>query len=185
LKRIVPLFPSHHLNSTNGNSTQGGCQYEVLLYATPRNFSISNSGASKPNLLPVVIFVAFIGLAIGFILYDRFLESRIQSVAKQAARSNAIVSSLFPTQVHDRLFDKDEASESQSRRSRQSGKRQLNKRVSKELELNNQVDVHSPEMYLTKPIADLFPSTTLLFSDLAGFTAWSVSEPLDTVADHR
>jgi class 3 adenylate cyclase len=28
-------------------------------------------------------------------------------------------------------------------------------------------------MYKTKPIADLFPETTILFADISGFTAWS------------
>jgi class 3 adenylate cyclase len=33
-------------------------------------------------------------------------------------------------------------------------------------------------MYGTKPIADLFPNTTIMFADIAGFTAWSsVREP--------
>ena len=33
-------------------------------------------------------------------------------------------------------------------------------------------------MYETKPIADLFPHTTVMFADIAGFTAWSsVREP--------
>lgn len=33
-------------------------------------------------------------------------------------------------------------------------------------------------MYDTKPIADLFPNTTIMFADIAGFTAWSsVREP--------
>ena len=33
-------------------------------------------------------------------------------------------------------------------------------------------------MYQTKPIADLFPNSTIMFADIAGFTAWSsVREP--------
>ena len=32
--------------------------------------------------------------------------------------------------------------------------------------------------FATKPIADLFPNTTVMFADIAGFTAWSsVREP--------
>ena len=34
------------------------------------------------------------------------------------------------------------------------------------------------DMFETKPIADLFPNTTIMFADIAGFTAWSsVREP--------
>ncbi len=42
--------------------------------------------------------------------------------------------------------------------------------------------IESPEtslvFYETNPIADLFPNTTVMFADIAGFTAWSsVREP--------
>jgi class 3 adenylate cyclase len=30
-----------------------------------------------------------------------------------------------------------------------------------------------PEMYEIKPIADLFPTSTVMFVDIVGFTAWS------------
>jgi class 3 adenylate cyclase len=34
------------------------------------------------------------------------------------------------------------------------------------------------EIYKTKPIADLFPETSVMFADICGFTAWSsVREP--------
>ena len=34
-------------------------------------------------------------------------------------------------------------------------------------------DEEMPEMFESKPIADLFANTTVMFADIAGFTAWS------------
>ena len=38
---------------------------------------------------------------------------------------------------------------------------------------DSSVEVGGAFVYGSKPIADFFPSTTILFADLAGFTAWS------------
>jgi hypothetical protein len=39
-----------------------------------------------------------------FLLYDRLVERRQKKVMSTAVQSSAIVSSLFPSQVRDRLF---------------------------------------------------------------------------------
>lgn len=44
----------------------------------------------------------------------------------------------------------------------------------------NKENPDAPTQDSSKPIADLFPATTLVFMDLAGFTSWSSSrEPSD------
>lgn len=91
-----------------------------------------------------------------------------------AARSGAIVSSLFPSTVRDRLFA--EASEAEETKQKRQGFEATNKNRLKNF-MNDEEDVDLDEdddlMYKTKPIADLFPETTIMFADLAGFTAWS------------
>jgi class 3 adenylate cyclase len=67
-----------------------------------------------------------------------------------AARSSAIVSSLFPSNVRDRLMAQDHEADRERRDARGVG-----------------------GIYKSKPIADLFPETTVLFGDIVGFTAWS------------
>jgi Adenylate and Guanylate cyclase catalytic domain len=78
-----------------------------------------------------------------------------------AARSNAIVSSLFPTAVRDRLMQEQEHdAKTRNLKGFLSDKSDYNSK-SKEL------------LFQTKPIADLFPETTVIFADIVNFTAWS------------
>jgi Adenylate and Guanylate cyclase catalytic domain len=91
----------------------------------------------------------------------RFVQHRNTKVVGAAARSNAIVSSLFPTAVRDRLMQQRE-NDSKTRNFRgflaDKSDHNLNP---KEL------------LFQTKPIADLFPETTIIFADIVNFTAWS------------
>jgi Adenylate and Guanylate cyclase catalytic domain len=78
-----------------------------------------------------------------------------------AARSNAIVSSLFPTAVRDRLMQEQE---------HDAKTRNLKGFLSDK----SHYDSKSKELlFQTKPIADLFPETTVIFADIVNFTAWS------------
>jgi hypothetical protein len=114
-------------------------------------------------MMPIIVFAMFVAISFLYIFYDKFLESRIAKIAQKAARSAALISSLFPSQVHDRLFQKDDDSEAHSKRSKLSNKR-IAKLTSKyEIETNTEED-DSGEMFRTRPIADLFPAATLVRS---------------------
>jgi class 3 adenylate cyclase len=93
-----------------------------------------------------------------FLVYDRLVERRQAIVLKSANQSSAIVSSLFPKSVTDRLLDI--GSDSNSRT--MTAKTRLKSFLS-----------DSQDNQGLQPIADLFPETTVLFADIAGFTAWS------------
>jgi hypothetical protein len=74
-----------------------------------------------------------------------------------AARSTAIVSSLFPSNIRDRLFKDQEEQEKQRHKAgnlknflRDGG--------------NNMIDGISDTQFSSKPLADLFPETTVLVS---------------------
>jgi class 3 adenylate cyclase len=81
----------------------------------------------------------------------------------------------FPLQVRERLFEE---------KARVKGMRRTVKSKLKRMMTTGNFNVVADEveendfMYKSKPIADLFPETTILFADIAGFTAWSsVREP--------
>jgi len=100
-----------------------------------------------------------------------------------AKRTNAIVSSMFPSNVRDRILKeaKEQAGENMNINDRQGifGGGAKSK-IKDFLDDGNGPDakVKSLEPYSTKPIADLFPETTIVFADIVGFTAWSsVREP--------
>jgi class 3 adenylate cyclase len=87
------------------------------------------------------------------------VERRQQIVLNKAAHSTAIVSSLFPKQVRDRLLQENEGP-----------KGTQSSRLKSFLTGNG-----DPLSRITSAsqIADLFPNCTVLFADIAGFTAWA------------
>jgi class 3 adenylate cyclase len=93
-----------------------------------------------------------------FLVYDRLVERRQAIVLKSANQSSAIVSSLFPRNVTDRLLDIGS----------DSNKTSFTAKIRLKSFLNDFQDNEG-----LQPIADLFPETTVLFADIAGFTAWS------------
>jgi hypothetical protein len=82
-----------------------------------------------------------------FLLYDWMVEQRQRKVMASAVHTSAIVSSLFPSTVRDRLFkaDEDNAAFQQS-----SG-------------LESFFFTHRSG---SRPIADLYASATVMFADM-------------------
>jgi class 3 adenylate cyclase len=118
----------------------------------------------------------FIATGAVFVIYVLFVQRRQNKIVATAHRTNAIVSSLFPSNVRDRILQ--EAQEQVDR--------DVNNRyslVAAKYRLKNFLEddpgqAGSMNVFGTKPIADLFPETTIMFGDLVGFTAWSsVREP--------
>jgi hypothetical protein len=91
-----------------------------------------------------------------FIVYDRLVEKRQSIVLKSANQSSAIVSSLFPKNVTDRLLESVIGGSSLTAKTR----------------LKSFLTDDEDNQGLL-PIADLFLETTVLFADISGFTAWS------------
>jgi class 3 adenylate cyclase len=147
----------------------GACQYFFDAYPTS---SLRESYRSnKPQTYAAVVGVIFFLMALTFFMYDRFIQRRNEKVINAAARSNAIVAALFPSNVRDRLFA--EANEEGGTK----GNRWLAPKSGlKDFLATPAVDDNM--IFQTKPIADLFPETTIMFADIVGFTAWSsVREP--------
>jgi class 3 adenylate cyclase len=138
---------------------------------------------SEPILLTVAVVLIFVFTSMVFFLYDWLVERRQKKVMKTAVQSSAIVSSLFPSQVRDRLFPMDDAKADADKGNTPKGFRVRNN-VAKAA---------------SSPVADLYPESTVMFADIAGFTAWSsVREPkqvftlletlygaFDSIADRR
>jgi hypothetical protein len=108
--------------------------------------------------------VLFLVLLATFATYDRFVSNRNRRLVGTAERSEAIVSSIFPSNVRERLFADDE---------------RVPKRAVQVGGITGLVKGHladkseAREAIKAKPIADLFLSTTIMFADIVGFTAWS------------
>jgi hypothetical protein len=102
--------------------------------------------------------------AIIFIIYDCSVERRQKVVLNTAEKSNAVVASLFPAEVRDRLLEAQQ--EEKKKKNFKEDAFRVNGLDGSQGLINT---------YEGSPIAQLYPDTTVLFGDISGFTAWSSS----------
>lgn len=92
-----------------------------------------------------------------FLLYDLFVERRNRKLIASAARSNAIVTQLFPGNIRDQVIAEQE-------------EKQVSK-ASAKYHLKSFVDGKSDGMEkkeVSQPLAELFLETTIMFADVVG-----------------
>jgi class 3 adenylate cyclase len=102
----------------------------------------------------------------------------------RAVKSTAVVSSLFPENVRDRLLDDDDNNKECNKwlASEMEGLAMLKSTRSLMADGEGSSSMHeSPSSKLGKPIADRFLATTIMFADLAGFTNWTASRKPEDV----
>ena len=93
-------------------------------------------------------------------------------VMKEAQKSGAIVSSLFPESYKNRLMKEEELKLDKSAKKPHRLESFLSTRDDYTMELEEQKD--------DEPIADLYPNCTVCFMDIVGFTKWSSTrDPVD------
>jgi hypothetical protein len=195
-ERATPDSSSYTFVELDGGYTS----YRIDVYPskTMEDFYIT----SDPIIYAVAVASIFLFTSLVFVLYDFLVERRQKKVMDKAVKSTAVVTSLFPEAVHERLFSGgDNISQELSK------ERDVWKAASQELgassiitdparrratlhdvmKLRNskQGDVAVLEQLnisnrgggrrrkKSKPIADKFANVTVLFADLAGFTKWS------------
>ena len=108
-------------------------------------------------LFAIIVAMTFVFTSLVFLAYDFWVERRQKVVLTSANKSNAIVTSLFPSNVRDRMYNADDSKASHSAKTWE---------TRTDTELGNS-SLKGP------PIADLFPNSTVFFGDLVGFTSWS------------
>ncbi|CAB9511628.1 Receptor-type guanylate cyclase gcy [Seminavis robusta] len=126
------------------------CSYKLSVY--PAKELEDEYLTWLPLIVTLSVAMVFVLTAIVFLSFNHYVERRQTLVYDQAVKSTAIVSSLFPEAVRDRLMGNQYAS----------GKTRLKAFMS-----GNEEDG------IGQPIADLFPHCTVFFGDISGFTAWS------------
>jgi hypothetical protein len=177
----------------------GACRYDIEIYPS---YAVETSSTSNaPIVYTSIMVLLFFSAALCFLTRAFILQRKQQEAMQEAARSDAIVSSLFPDDIRERLFngsnhqeaDKSSGGGKESDVTK-SGSNEKNVPEGQKFRLKSFLDeIGSPEdkngklggggkgssaILESKPIADLFLNTTVLFADIAGFTAWSsVREP--------
>ena len=125
------------------------CRYWVDLY--PSSTFKNAYKTHLPIIAAATVAGTFLIVALIFWVYDLLVGKRYAKVAAAAKKSTAVVNSLFPAEVRDRIM------EAEARHNENSA-----------LTSPNSIGDHK-----NARIADLFPDVTVLFCDIVGFTAWS------------
>jgi class 3 adenylate cyclase len=171
---------------TIDDETVGYCKY--MLYIYPTEQMEDDHKNFLPAIFTTTIVLIFLAVSGGFVAYDILVRRKQREAMTTAARSNAIVSSLFPAEIRDRLFNGEDQSDSGKKADTKSHmpimlepqKYRLKHYLDEDGPAADYAkEVHeSVDILQGRPIADLFPNTTVMFADIAGFTAWSsVREP--------
>jgi cytoskeletal protein RodZ len=183
------------LSKSNETTSGAACMYTVQLYPSSTFQDIYLD--ERPVIYTTVVVLLFAFTAAIFWLYDLLVRRRQAKVNATTKKSNAILSSLFPSTVRDRILkEAEEQAEQEIQHKNQVQQTlRLNKRssfaVGNKALLRDFLDEEgdtatnqakaetgAPKTGTSKPIADLFPETSVCFADLVGFTAWSsVREP--------
>ena len=175
-----PKFDEYSINiefNVNTNETAieetGICVFDLYVY--PSSTFVQQYTSNTPMIVTIVVAAVFASMILLFFGYDLFQRRRNNKVIVDAARSNAVVSSLFPSMIRDRLMKRQKEDGGASPKT---GAWHLAKQSPHATADKGDLLGASVSNETSSPIADLFPNTTVGFIDLAGFTAWSsVREP--------
>jgi class 3 adenylate cyclase len=149
------------------NTTQEeSCDYRFSVYPTAalEDTYITNS----PRIYAMFAILIFFFTSLVFMVYDYMVRRRQTKIMAAAKQTDTIVSSLFPQNVRDRLYQQAHGPNEIG-----DGSASLLSRTRNTFWSGPQVSVFG-----SAPIADFFPSCTVMFLDIANFTAWcSEREP--------
>ena len=168
----LPLY--NYLEPDEARALGGHCIYSYHIYSSSDFEDRHRSGTAIALTLAVgCTFILLIG---AFFFYDAYVKRRNSKVLDIAAKTSAIVSSLFPSNVRDRLL---QGNGNDMNKKEADGGTAGNRLLLKNF-LRSEHELESPgcdaddlDPYGSKPIADIFTETTVLFADIVGFTAWS------------
>jgi hypothetical protein len=169
----------------------GQCSYSLYLYSAQQQLDLMTENPLNPHGIDWVtawIVIMFIILLYIFCVFDTYVKLRNARVLNVASRGERILATLFPKQVRDRMFEEEDKAAATGTAMKNDLKlpeqlyhapdmcvktvlstdRLFNKR-------GHPTSVDGGEMsgdelqeflYKSKPIADLFPETTILFAGM-------------------
>jgi Adenylate and Guanylate cyclase catalytic domain len=155
--------------------SQATCNYTKTVYPTATLHS--SYMTNEPIIFTTITVGMFVFTALAFVAYDCAVQRRNTKVVRTAARTSAIVDSMLPRDVQRRILAD---AEERERQELQKHPRCRSKAAELQefLGLGKETEKATGQTSTTQatranPLADFFPSVTVLFADLVGFTAWS------------
>ncbi|KAL7573558.1 hypothetical protein ACA910_008696 [Epithemia clementina (nom. ined.)] len=160
-------------NETLANEL-GACIHHLKVY--PSAALEDNYKSNRPMISTIVVGAVFVLIIAAFLAYDSFQRRRNTKVILNAANSNKLVMSLFPSNIRDRLLTPVDASRGKKDRLGAFIPSGADKKELKNFLEEN--DNRGGRDLTGASIADFFLETTIMFADITNFTAWSsVREP--------
>jgi hypothetical protein len=169
---LRPAGPAH------ADSEKLNCAYSASIYPT-MDFA-DEYFTDFPIIYAVMVITSFVIATICFAIYDILVQRRQRKLLEAANKTNAIVSSLFPSNVRDRLLEELDNNDSHHPGTME---KIMKSKGSKNGSLADRGSLHgsfgglgmdesqqgsfgwgvatSEAIFGSKPIADLFPSTTI------------------------
>ena len=144
------------------------CHFDLDIYPSDAFESVYITGA--PFMFgAIVVFAVFMTGAV-FCVLKMFMSRKQKEAQDKADRAEAIVASVFPKAIGDRLI-----AEAAEKNGGQASRGQSTAGLLQDFLATGEGDRRRQ----SKPIADLFPNTTVLFADIVGFTVskYSCSRP--------
>ena len=153
------------------------CQYKIEVYPTKEYEDTFTT--NQPMIFTIAVIAIFFFASSVFILYSCLVDRRQKKVHDTAIRAKSIVRSLFPKEVAEQL-----QKEREDKSRREAEKRKKNRKGASwavgATEEDGFMEDHESEIVDSNQMAEFYPSCTIVFADIAGFTAWSsVREPKD------
>jgi Adenylate and Guanylate cyclase catalytic domain len=147
--------PFVEFDTDTQSTTDGVCitELQISLYPTKAFEESFYTKNATFYALGVVFIFAFTSLI--FSIYDISVRRRQDMVMARVIRQDKIVANMFPSAIRDRLY----------------GNHNMNKSSPDGLMLDD--DDENREIFGSAALAELYPSVTVIFADIVGFTAWS------------
>lgn len=168
------LFAPEYNNRDSEDFAGEICIYTMTIYPT-KSFEDAYR-TNRPAVISMMIVLVFLFTSMAFMLFDCLVTRRQAKLLNTALRQNAIVSSLFPKSVQKKLME-----EAEVKAKGHDGKGKINPRSLGAVLTDDGIVKQKAITLDSKPIADLFPKTTIMFADIAGFTAWSSARDPEAV----
>jgi hypothetical protein len=158
-RKVIPMY--NHDSLIIEPDRPGQCFYSLQVFPTV-DLEHRYKDTAAANAVAAMIVLVFAAMLIIFIAYDRAEAARNRKVVATAAKANRIVQSMFPSMVQSRLFDSEKDEEEVRQSTQDKTKTTLRS-------IMDGGDV-APEVSnkVSKPIADLYPNTTIMFADMKG-----------------
>lgn len=171
-------YDGHKVSTTFNTTFRSieGCAYSFHIY--PTEDLVKAYETNLPESTTAGVVAIFVIVSLSFVLYDWIVERRQNKVMTSAMRTGAVVNSLFPPQVRERLMDI-HLPTSTNTKGKGKGKDSAAMTPGQDLELSAKVAavsnvangtvqaIATPTttrgVYGSKPIADLFPDSSVLF----------------------